>query len=137
MHSILAGLDTGKELDRRLNKMFIAGQISTEKEKDYIKGLLQKAMSNPTAKEWFSGRYRLFNECAILCSSYKEEKDNYRPDRVMVDNEKVIVVDYKFAKKQQAHTEQVQDYINLLQKIGYKNIEGYVWYVDRDIIKRV
>ncbi len=137
MHSILAGLDTGKELDRRLNKMFIAGQISTEKEKDYIKSQLQKAMSNPTAKEWFSGHYRLFNECAILCSSYKEDKDNYRPDRVMVDNDKVIVVDYKFAKKQQGHAEQVQDYINLLQKIGYKNIEGYVWYVDRDIIEKV
>ncbi len=134
MHSILAKMATGNELPRQLNKLLLEGLISTEKEKNYIKSKLEKALQLPQAQDWFSGRYKLFNECAILCKDYKEEKNTYRPDRVMIDNDNVIVVDYKFAKKRKKHCEQVRDYMNLLAKIGYTSIKGYVWYVDRDEI---
>lgn len=134
MHSILAKMATGDELPRQLNKLLLEGLISTEKEKNYIKSKLEKALQLPQAQDWFSGRYKLFNECAILCKDYKEEKNTYRPDRVMIDNDNVIVVDYKFAKKRKKHCEQVRDYMNLLAKIGYTSIKGYVWYVDRDEI---
>lgn len=134
MHSILAKLNTGKELPRLLNKILLEGLISTEKEKNHIKKRLEKALLLPQAQEWFSGKYKLFNECAILCKNYKDEKTAYRPDRVMIDNDKVVVVDYKFAKKNRDHFEQVNDYMNLLARIGYTSIKGYVWYVDRDEI---
>lgn len=137
MHSILAKLNTGKELSRQLRKMLIEGLISTERELNFIKNRLEKALSLPEVKEWFSGKYKLFNECAILCSSYKKEKNTYRPDRVMIYNDEVVVVDYKFAKKSPAHKEQVKDYMNLLAIIGYTKINGYVWYVDRDEIEKV
>ncbi len=134
MHSILAKMATGDELPRLLNKMLLEGLISTEKEKNYIKSKLEKALQLPQAREWFSGKYKLFNECAILCKGYKERKSTYRPDRVMIDKEGVIVVDYKFAKRDRDHFEQVRDYMNLLAKIGYTSIKGYVWYVDREEI---
>ena len=134
MHSILAKMATGNELSRLLNKMLLEGLIPTEKEKNYIKSKLEKAIQLPQAAEWFGGKYKLFNECAILCRAYKEERTTYRPDRVMIDKEGVIVVDYKFAKKNKAHFEQVRDYMNLLAKIGYTSIKGYVWYVDREEI---
>ena len=137
MHSILAQLNTGEELPRLLGKMLVAGLISTEKEKNYIKSKIENALALPQAKEWFCGKYKLFNECAILCNSYSEEKKNFRPDRVMINNKEVIVVDYKFAKKSELHTKQVKDYMNLLAMMGYDNIKGYVWYVDRNEIEEV
>ncbi len=137
MHSILSALTTGEELGRRLNKMLIEGLISTEKEKKQIEEKLIKAINLPQTKEWFSGHYHLLNERAILCNSYKEGKSSYRPDRVMVGDNEVIVVDYKFAKESPAHIEQVQEYITLLKKIEDKNIKGYVWYVDRGTIVEV
>ena len=39
-----------------------------------------------------------------------------------------------FAKRDRDHFEQVRDYMNLLAKIGYTSIKGYVWYVDREEI---
>lgn len=134
MHSILAKMATGNELARLLEKMLLEGLIPTEKEKNYIKSKLEKAIQLPQAAGWFSGKYKLFNECAILCRGYKEDKTTYRPDRVMIDKESVIVVDYKFAKKNKAHFEQVRDYMNLLAKVGYTSVKGYVWYVDREEI---
>lgn len=137
MHSILSALTTGEELGRRLNKMLIEGLISTEKEKKQIEEKLVKAINLPQTKEWFSGHYHLLNERAILCNSYKDGKSSYRPDRVMVGDNEVIVVDYKFAKESPAHIEQVQEYITLLKKIEDNNIKGYVWYVDRGTIVEV
>lgn len=137
MHSVLARLSTGKELQRQLKKMFIEGLISSEKEMYYIKSILEKALAQPYAQEWFSGKYRLFNECAILCKSYKEGRSNYRPDRVMIHDNKVIVVDYKFARTSNKHKEQVKEYMDILKMAGYSDIEGYVWYVEKSLIEKV
>ncbi len=137
MHSILAQINTGEELPRLLNKMLIDGSISTEKEKNYIRSIIEKAIAQPVACEWFCGRYRLFNERAILCKGFDRERTTFRPDRVMVGNDEVIVVDYKFAKKSPKHKEQVAEYMKLLKMIGYTNIKGYVWYVDKNEIEEV
>ncbi|MEG2574247.1 MAG: Dna2/Cas4 domain-containing protein, partial [Bacteroides sp.] len=90
--------------------------------------LTQKVFSNPTISEWYAGNYQLFNECAII---YKEngKLETRRPDRVMMNEKEVIVVDFKFGKENDKYKKQVQGYIDLLSSMGYKNIKGYLWYV--------
>ena len=54
-----------------------------------------------------------------------------RPDRVMIKDDRVIVVDYKFGEKHNAvYKKQMAEYIALLRDMKcYRHIEGYVWYV--------
>ena len=52
-----------------------------------------------------------------------------RPDRVMMKDGEVIVVDFKFGKKRKAYNTQVKEYMDLLSDMGYENIRGYLWYV--------
>jgi hypothetical protein len=52
-----------------------------------------------------------------------------RPDRVMSDGERMIVVDFKFARPNQKHEEQVQNYMEQLRLMGHSQVEGYLWYV--------
>lgn len=137
MHSVLARINRPEELHKQLNKMLIEGLISTEKEMLYIESVLTKALAQTYAQEWFSGKYKLFNECAILNKNLKDGKTNYRPDRVLIQEEKVIVIDYKFAKPSDKHKEQVSEYMKLIGQMGYSTIEGYVWYVDKNIIEKV
>ena len=40
----------------------------------------------------------------------------------------MIVVDFKFAKPHSDHVDQVKRYMELLGEMGYREIEGYVWY---------
>ena len=47
----------------------------------------------------------------------------------MINNDKVVVVDFKFGKPQKKHREQVTEYISLLQNMGYTNPQGFLWYV--------
>ena len=59
----------------------------------------------------------------------------HRPDRVMTDGERTIVVDYKFGTPRADHVKQIGEYMRLLDDMGYMKIKGCLWYVDRNIIK--
>ena len=57
------------------------------------------------------------------------ELQTRRPDRVMIRDGRVIVVDFKFGKHSEAYNEQVRGYMSLLRDMGYTDVEGYLWYV--------
>ena len=82
-------------------------------------------------KGWFSDVFDVVSERAIISGS-----DFYRPDRVMIPKTgsgPVIVLDYKFGKvRDEKYHEQVRNYMNLLQEMGYSNVKGFLWYVLED-----
>lgn len=128
MHEIFSRLTTGKELKRELKKMLLEGKIATQKECDSIEKHITKALEHPQVADWFNGRYKLYNECTILCHEDGEQISN-RPDRVMIDGENAIVIDFKFGNPKPEHNEQVKRYISLLRRMDYANVTGYLWYV--------
>ncbi len=134
LHELLSKLRTGTELSRQIKKMQLQGIISTEAEKENIEKLIKKALNNPLAKEWFSGKYKLYNECIIL---HKNEEKDYRPDRVMVSGNKAIVVDFKFGTPRHEYHSQVQKYMSLLEHMGYTDVTGYLWYIYNNKIEEV
>lgn len=136
LHELLSKLKTGEELERELKRLQYEGLISNEKEYDGIKKLMQRALSHPLAADWFSGRYKLFNECTILYRD-GDKYEQKRPDRVMIEHGNAIVVDFKFAKQDEEHRRQVEGYINLLKQMNYENVKGYIWYIYKNEIKEV
>ena len=85
-------------------------------------------MRDVVPPEWFtSGTVR--NEVTIIGADGSE----HRPDRVIIDGDKVFVLDYKFgAERKESYLWQVRRYINLYRKLGYKKVTGAVWYVPDD-----
>lgn len=136
MHELMSKLSTGKELPQQLARMQIEGVIGSEREKERIRKLIEKALENPYAKEWFTGKYRLFNEHTILCVEDGEMK-NQRPDRVMVSDDEAIVVDFKFGTPYPEHQLQVKRYMKLMSQMGYGNVKGYLWYIYKNRIEQV
>ena len=115
--------------------LVLTGIITDGKRYENIKKLLGNALENPKAATWFDGSYKLFNERSILIAD--SEENSRRPDRVMIKGDTAVVVDYKFASKKERHNEQVKQYIELLKRIGYKNVTGYLWYVYTNKIESV
>ena len=60
-----------------------------------------------------------------------------RPDRVMTDGERYIVVDFKFAHERDEYRQQVRSYMEKLKHMGHTNVEGYLWYVYENRICKV
>ena len=95
--------------------------------------------------EWFSPEWKTLNERAILFLE-KKMMTTKRPDRVVVKNKKAVIIDYKTAQgavKQQKNgtfsapaenKQQIEEYKRLLFKIGYTDVEAYLWYILDDII---
>ena len=53
----------------------------------------------------------------------------FRPDRILLDRDKVTVVDFKFGKgESEKYRKQVGHYMSLLKEMRYKQVEGYIWY---------
>jgi hypothetical protein len=55
----------------------------------------------------------------------------------MKEGQRFIVVDFKFGRERDIHHDQVQDYIEQLQKMGHTDIEGYLWYVYENRVCKV
>ena len=135
LHDIMSHLITGCELEQELAKKQMQGLIVSEGTRQEIKRLIGAALDNPEAKDWFNGRYRVFNECNML---YRDGKQRVcRPDRVMIDGSTAIVVDFKFARPIEKHKEQVQNYMANLLQMGYTDVKGYLWYIFKNIIEPV
>lgn len=136
LHQLFSTILTEADIEPRLKELEQAGIIYND---DITSRELQNkiscALSNEKVKNWFSPRWTLFNECTILDYD-KETGDVYehRPDRVMTDGKEMIVVDFKFGKPRDEYHEQVQRYMRLLMRMGYKQVSGYIWYVLRNEI---
>lgn len=127
LHEILSTINTSSDADQAIDRAVRRGLIATAKERDSISYIIHHALDLPQAKDWFSGCYELFNECSIIFPEDKEAR-SLRPDRIMKDGQRMIVVDFKFAKPHSDHVNQVKRYMKLLGEMGYREIEGYVWY---------
>ena len=138
LHELFASIDYIDDVKPAIRKLKFDGLISSTHEEQDILALAEHAFSHKDVLEWYQRKWQLFNECSIIYN-VDGKLETRRPDRVMVspDRERAIVVDFKFGKKQKQYTAQVKEYMKLLGKMGYANIEGYIWYVTNDIVERI
>ena len=97
--------------------------------------LVGKKIASVQNYGWFDERWQVLNECSILT----EEGEEKRPDRVLVSGTDAIVIDYKFGSFSQEDTaqlgrykRQVSRYMDLLTRMGYTNVKGFLWFLSAD-----
>lgn len=130
LHGLFSTIRTADDIEPRLKELELEGVIYDEDiSVGDIRSRLDNALSNNVVKEWFSDKWRLYNECTILTEDENGNLTEYRPDRVMSDGSKTIVVDFKFGVPRKEYHGQVRNYMNLLSDMGHKNVCGYIWYV--------
>ena len=136
LHTLFSAIATAEDIDGAIDRLVFEGVISSREKEEEIREVARKAFALPEIQEWYSGGWRLFNECAII---YKERGvlQTRRPDRVMMKDGQVVVVDFKFGKQNPKYNKQVKEYMRLLARMNYKNITGYLWYVDEERVEKV
>ena len=122
MHEIIGRVETLDDLDKAVEKKYLAGEITEEKKKELLVSL-REWLSIPEVKEWYSGKYRMLNETQVLHPAFGFS----RPDRVMIGDDEVIVVDYKFGEAEESRYLVKCRYVQYIQEMGYDNVSGYVF----------
>ena len=128
MHNLFSMIRTPKDIPSAIARLRMEGIIESDAHEQKIRKLTQWALNHPQVKEWFSGSWELYNECAILHWE-NGTLQTRRPDRVMIKGKEAIVVDFKFGKHNTDYEDQVREYMHLLGEMGYEEVRGYLWYV--------
>ena len=138
LHTLFSAIETEEDIDNAIDQLVFEGIIGKPETEESIRELTHHAFSLPQVQDWYSGSWHLFNECDIIWQERGELRTR-RPDRVMMRGNEIVVIDFKFGKQNKKYNKQVQGYMQLLTRMGYlkENIEGYLWYVEEDLIEKV
>ena len=139
LHQLFSTIYTTADIPIRLNELEQQGIIyNDEITSAQLRTRIEDAITNPQVQEWFSKRWQLYNECTILeYNKDTNEVEEHRPDRVMINGKEFVVVDFKFGKEREEYKKQVQQYMEILIRMGHKKVSGYLWYVVKNNVVEV
>ena len=136
LHQVFSQIRTKEDMPQAIARLRFEGLIASDEQEKEVRRITQQALNNPLVQEWYSDQWNLFNECSII---YQEDGklETRRPDRVMMKDDEVVVIDFKFGKKKKSYNLQVKEYMNLLTDMGHTHVHGYLWYVYTNEIEEI
>ena len=133
LHEIFRRIRTIADADGAVDELWRTGVIPQE-EQEYYQEQVRGYLTEGAPSAWFDGSYAVVCERDILLP----DAGMARPDRVMLRGDEAVVVDYKFGRKEEkAYRRQVGFYCKLLRQMGYRRVEGHIWYVTLGKIETV
>lgn len=128
MHDLLSRIRTTEDISPAVESYYLGGVISRT-EAEELKVRLDNLLTHDSVRRWYDGSSLVLNETDILFGNGLSR----RPDRIIFRNGEVDVVDYKFGGIEEGKYEkQMKTYLDLIKQIGYKDVYGYIWYVELD-----
>jgi ATP-dependent helicase/nuclease subunit A len=124
-HRLLAQITSVDEWPAVLAALKVSEGISHKKVAQ-LKRQLTALFHHPKVKSWFDSGWEVKKEAAILTPS----GEILRPDRVLLQPGKAVIIDFKTGTPHTNDARQVQDYAALLRAMGYVQAEGYLLYIE-------
>jgi ATP-dependent exoDNAse (exonuclease V) beta subunit len=131
-----SGADLEHEIERAVAQAFAVldiDQSSWKMQDDFVRPIA-RAFALPQFSAWFDRATRSLREAEIRDADGKV----LRPDRVVVREDRIEVVDFKVGKREDAHREQIATYVGLLEAIFEgRPVAGYLVYIDEPAVVEV
>lgn len=104
-------------------------EILSSSEIDIIKDLVSRVIAHPELKKYFQEDLIIKNETEILL----EDGTTVRPDKVVIDKDKLTIIDYKTGEEKNEDILQIKGYKKVFQNLNYKDIEAKLVYLNDEI----
>lgn len=129
LHNILSAVVSADDLEPAVAAALMDGSLDARDASEAREMLSERIAAHP---EWFPSsedrEVRVLNETSLFAADGRE----YRPDRVIVRPEGVVVVDFKFARPEDRYLRQVGNYAAIYRQLGYNVLAAVIWYVEED-----
>jgi len=136
IHNALSAVQYADDFAAPIRQLFLSGRAEIEgMTLDELLATVEQLLATPKVSSWFARGNRIFNEQNIVTHTTHTQ----RPDRMIITpTNQVIIIDYKTGKTRSSryHT-QVEYYMRLMREMGYRDILGYLWYIDQNHIEQV
>ncbi len=98
-----------------------------------VKLLIESTCNNILISKYFTNNNKVLNERSIVDSN----GDIFRPDRIILQDNIAIVLDFKTGIAKEIHQEQIYKYKNLITEIGFEKVKSFVVYVQLEKVEVV
>lgn len=132
IHDALALVNTKADIGKAITALIEDGRLSLKQSKELEKAL-ENLLERPELKAFFNNENTIRNEADIKVSDGKW----VRPDRVVFNQEKAWVLDYKTGAEKQSHQQQLQTYKKAMFDLGFKQVNGVLVYLSEERIVTV
>ncbi len=130
IHDILSQIKTAAQWQSHKQKYL--SKIKKDEKTD-IETSIEKLLSHPDVSTYFSDSYTVLNERDILIPSKKHTFSLRRPDRILIQNNKLSIIDYKTGAYHKHHEKQITEYAELLAETGYIIDKKILIYLGEEI----
>jgi ATP-dependent exoDNAse (exonuclease V) beta subunit len=131
LHAAFSRVIHSEDIPKAIDQLESEGIIH-QQEKENLINQIEKLMSNPLIADWFSDKWEVRNEAHSLLPKGTE----YRIDRLLLKEKQAIVIDFKTGKPRKEDQNQIGEYCNMLNQMGYSS-EGYLLYLTEGEIVNV
>lgn len=132
MHAVLSRMHYADELSGTLERLTHEGVISSD-ERDVLTTQLGALLISEKIAGWFSREWDVRTEVPVIVP----DGDEYRIDRLLLNDRKAIIVDFKTGTRKKADEKQVADYMEILRRMNFIDVEGYLLYLGENAIAEV
>jgi CRISPR/Cas system-associated exonuclease Cas4 (RecB family) len=77
-------------------------------------------------RSWFDPGYPTLTEQGILEPGGTQK----RPDRILIEKDEALVIDFKTGVKRESHVLQVREYMALVETLTQLPVKGYLCYLE-------
>lgn len=129
VHELLSKIRTKNDITEILDAYLYTGVLSKTGRKELKIKLLQ-IVTHPELAIYFDHNLEVYNEQEIVTN----EKQILIPDRLVVENKKVTILDYKTGMPNEDHHSQIKNYTNVLENLGYSVVKKLLVYINEEIM---
>ena len=129
VHEVLSRINDAGEAAQVMEQAQREGLFDEELKPEVEKRVIELIENEDTA-EFFHTDWEVMREQDIVVPG----EDNWkRPDRILVKEHHAVVIDFKTGIPSGTHREQVLQYMQLLQQMGYQDVRGYLIYTNDEV----
>ncbi|RLD77176.1 MAG: DNA helicase UvrD, partial [Bacteroidetes bacterium] len=133
IHEMMANIISKKDIDKTITRFTNKGLLSVDDQGE-IKNTINKIVNHKDLTSYFVEEKVVMNERELLTN----EDQILIPDRLVFDENKVTIIDYKTGKQEQKHVLQINNYALTLQDMNFEINEKLLIYIGEEIkIKKV
>jgi len=132
VHKILAQIVTAEALEKTIAGFVFEGLLDVS-ETEQLTIEIRRILDHETVREFFLPGKKILSERDILLPG----GELFRPDRVLFDEKKVTILDFKTGDESESHGSQLEKYCVLLREMQKKPVEAYLLYLKTGLVKKV
>ena len=125
IHDLLARIEYANQTESVLEEAYRRGEIADDQHRQLMQ-LFSELMQDSSLAVYYSEAFSVWNEHSLVVGGEKI----LRPDRMVINEKQVVIIDYKTGKKKEEHFAQVQEYMTAAATATGKIASGYLVYFD-------